>query len=272
MSLCLVGIFKNEGHIIEEWIEHYLKQGVDKFYLIDNGSDDNYQEKIQKYRDDNTLEIIFDAKKHSQVELYNTHFLTKCKSYDWVIVCDLDEFIYARKGFSTIKQYLNSLHFSIGQVFIPWKMFGSNGYNELSGKPYSSILQTFTKREKYNKGERYINTKCIVRTTYLLNFIIHGHKIINFNKIRNITTNHIKNSINDNVSAKISENILEESFLNCNHYAIQSLGWFLSVKCTRGAADDENNVRNMNYFREYDSASNDIDDFELANIQKSYSS
>lgn len=48
-TIALVSIFKNEGHIIEEWIEHYIKEGVDTFYLIDNGSTDNYIEKIQRY-------------------------------------------------------------------------------------------------------------------------------------------------------------------------------------------------------------------------------
>jgi hypothetical protein len=281
MSLCLVAIFKNEGHIIKEWIEHYLNQGVDKLYLIDNDSNDNYQEKIQKYLDNNIVEIVVDTKKHSQTELYNKHYLTKSKNYDWVMVCDLDEFIYARKGFSTIKHYLNSLHFSIGQIFIPWKIFGSNGYNDLSGKPYSNIIQTFTKRINYNKkdgfegvekvnDEKFSLTKCIVRTPYLVNFEIHSHEILNSKNIRNITSNHEKNSIHKNVFAKIDEKILEDSFLHLNHYAIQSLGWFLSVKCSRGAANTNNNIRNENYFKQFDSVSNDIDDFELSNISKKH--
>ena len=41
-NLSLIAIFKNESHILKEWIEHYINEGVDKFYLIDNGSTDNY--------------------------------------------------------------------------------------------------------------------------------------------------------------------------------------------------------------------------------------
>ena len=43
-SLCLVAIFKNESHILKEFITHYIKQGVDHFFLIDNGSNDNYSD------------------------------------------------------------------------------------------------------------------------------------------------------------------------------------------------------------------------------------
>ena len=39
--LSIVAIFKNESWILKEWIEHYLNQGVDHFFLIDNGSTDN---------------------------------------------------------------------------------------------------------------------------------------------------------------------------------------------------------------------------------------
>ena len=33
--LSVLAIFKNEGHIINEWLNHYLLEGVDHFYLID---------------------------------------------------------------------------------------------------------------------------------------------------------------------------------------------------------------------------------------------
>ena len=46
-------------------------------------------------------------KKHNQINHYNNYFLEECKKYDWVIVCDLDEFIYSRLQFKTIKEYLH---------------------------------------------------------------------------------------------------------------------------------------------------------------------
>ena len=65
---------------------------------------------------------------------------------------------------------------------------------------------------------------------------------------------------------EINENIIENSALHLNHYAIQSLDWFMKVKATRGdinAAKNEN-VRDKNYFDEYNF--NDIEDLELSNI------
>jgi hypothetical protein len=35
-------MFKNEAAIMREWIEHYLSEGVDHFYFLDDGSSDNF--------------------------------------------------------------------------------------------------------------------------------------------------------------------------------------------------------------------------------------
>ena len=32
--LAIIATFKNEGHILIEWIEHYLKMGVDHFFFL----------------------------------------------------------------------------------------------------------------------------------------------------------------------------------------------------------------------------------------------
>ena len=48
-------MFKNESYIIEQWIQHYLLEGVNHFYLIDNGSTDDYECKIKKYMNKITL-------------------------------------------------------------------------------------------------------------------------------------------------------------------------------------------------------------------------
>ena len=277
-TLCLVAIFKNESHILKEWIEHYLNQGVDKIFLIDNGSTDSYYSILQPYISSGKVDLVKDNKRHAQVELYNKHFLSKCKAYDWVIVCDLDEFIYGRKYCNSIKDFLSKVHGSFSQVFIPWKMFGSNGYDTMEHEQPSSVISTFTKRInnddiRHNKfrsfgierGGKYIYSKCIVRTKYLLFLDIHSSKTSN----KNYLTSYIKksNHIHKNESfVIIDEDIIENSALHLNHYAIQSLKWFMDVKATRGAADAANNenVRNKDYFNEYNF--NDMDDNELSNI------
>jgi len=270
MSLCLVAIFKNEAHIIKEWLEHYLEQGIDKFFMIDNDSHDSYLDVLQPYIEKKIVDLVTDAKKHAQAELYNKYFFEKSKLYDWAMTCDLDEFIYARKGFRTIKEYLNTVDETISQVFIPWKMFGSNGHQE---QP-KSVIQSFTKRTNYDKEdgfqgvlkegcEKYSFTKSIVRTKWLEVLWIHNQQTSDRNYI---TSDNQYNAVhNNNCYSKISEKILEQSHLHLNHYAIQSYNWFMKTKANRGDVNCSNYdlFRDETYFREYDAVSNDIIDMEL---------
>jgi hypothetical protein len=277
-------MFKNEYHVIKEFIEHYIQQGVDNFLMIDNNSDDNYYEILKPYIDNKIVDLISDSNKHSQVMCINNNFLEKSKIYDWVIVCDLDEFIYARKKYKNIKEYLISLDESVSQVFIPWKMFGSNGYNTIEKEQPDNLFKTFTKRTNYDKkngfqgviqseNKNYSYTKSIVKTKYLTEFGIHSHKTLNNNYISSDNNNNslLNNQYESNFCfSLISEDILENSFLHLNHYAIQSLNWFMKIKATRGDvySYSNENVRNENYFHYYDICSNDIIDEELYNIKK----
>ena len=40
--LCLICRFKNERHILFEFINHYLLEGIDQIILINDNSNDNY--------------------------------------------------------------------------------------------------------------------------------------------------------------------------------------------------------------------------------------
>jgi hypothetical protein len=279
MSLCLIAMFKNEESIMNEWLEHYLKEGVDKFFLINNNSNDNYLEVLNPYIANNIVELAHDLRKAPQAKSYNDHFLEKSKNYDWALVCDLDEFIYARKTFKTIKEYLHTLPNDISQVYVPWKLFGSNGYNSLDKQQPSKVVQSFTKRTNYNnEGDHvgiikepfgnYSFTKCIVRTKFLINLHIHNHVTSNKNYIRcdNTTSNYINQTIHPYESfCKTNEEILDNSFLHMNHYVIQSLDWFMRVKNKRGDSNsiEGDNVRNEKYFYDYDNVTNEIEDYEL---------
>jgi hypothetical protein len=281
-TLCLIAIFKNESHILKEWIEHYLNQGVDKFFLMDNGSTDEYYSILQPYIVSGKVDLVKDNKRHAQTELYNKYFLNKCKKYDWVIVCDLDEFIYGRKYCNSIKDFLGKVHNNFSQVFVPWKMFGSNGFDTMDKKQPSSVISSFTKRINYDnnknnkfrsficKGKvKYIYSKTIIRTKYLLKFEVHSSETSNKNYLTSyaLKNNHIHKNKD---FTEINEDIIENSALHLNHYAIQSFDWFMRVKATRGdinAARNEN-VRNKEYFQEYNF--NEIEDLELSNKQNTY--
>jgi hypothetical protein len=253
MELCIVAIFKNEGHALKEWLDHYLKEGVDHFFLVDNGSTDGYD--IQEYIKQGVVELWINPKKYAQIELTN-HYLQKAKKYNWVLVVDLDEFMYARNGFKTIKEYLRTVNPEIEQIKVPWKLFGSSGHI----KQPKSIIQGFTRRQKYIEFESNklaTLVKSLVRGKYLLKIGVHTH-------IASKPRVCIPNEQSYFDVGPVSEELLETSYLHLNHYRVQSWDFFKNVKMIRKSAYSKKNSKYRStklYFKENDT--NDIIDSEL---------
>lgn len=162
----MISIFKNEANILEEWINHYINEGVDIFYLIDNGSNDNYMDILDKYIKNNIVVLNVDGTRHQQANLINKYYLEDAKKCDWVISVDLDEVVYARNGFKTIKDYLSSLN-NINQIHIPWKMFGSSGFEM---QP-NNVIDNFIWR--WNPTILLFG-KCITKGNIINRLDIHG--------------------------------------------------------------------------------------------------
>jgi hypothetical protein len=256
-KICVVSIFKNEKHALEEWINHYTKEGVDHFFLTDNGSDDGYIDILDKYIKNGTVSLNINPERHQQVEHLN-FYINQVKKYDWAIVVDLDEFLYARKNYNTIKQYLSSLHKNIKQIYVPWKMFGSNGHINQT----ENIIHYFLKRNIYD-NRVLINGKCITRTRKLKKIDIHKSRT-NANGLIITSDGNVKEH-DDNNFVYTSEEMLKDSCLHLNHYAIQSWEFFSKIKMTRGdlSSSSSDHIRDKKYFDAYDN--NIVLDDELHN-------
>lgn len=264
--LSVVAIFKNESHILKEWLSHQVNEGVDHFYLINNGSTDDFRPQLQPFIDSKHVTLFEDETKWAQVQLYNKYVLPRKSESVWFMIIDLDEFVYARKGINSIKSYLKTKKSFVGMVRIPWKMFGSSGF---IAQP-STVTESFLRRSEYNgkkkpgmKNDRLDLNKVIVRSSAIRKIKNHYAKIKPWYLVEDATGRVLRKRKNH---IKVTEKILEDSFLHLNHYAIQSWDWFMKVKCTRGAANTARHeyVRDENYFRSYDSQSNDIEDLELS--------
>jgi hypothetical protein len=232
-KLSVLAMFKNESWIIEEWIKHYLSEGVEHFYLIDNGSTDDFLEKIKNYMSQITL-VRDDTRLPSGTQsfLYTKHFLNIIKSETkWIIVCDVDEYIYSRNEFTKVIDFLNSVPEHIERIWIPWKIFGSNGH---INHP-NNIVKAFTKR----KNSFYkINTgfgKCIAKTTHLINFGCCGHDIhLNSNNIMYLPNLKPLSEYN---KEGLNDDDIESFKLHLNHYMTMSEQYYREIKCIRGGGE-----------------------------------
>jgi hypothetical protein len=220
--LSVLAIFKNETMNLKVWLDHYIWQGVEHFYLIDNGSTDNPMEILQEYIDKGYITYVYGDAKHRQQQYYKDVFnLFRLKEKTvWLAVCDLDEFFFGtQKRLSKVLQ----THEKYNMVLSNWLLFGSDGLIEHPQDIRTGIL--------YRDETFHVNTKYIFKTVSIPN--------------TDPIWIHCLENVDDTYTVTDNEQI------RLNHYPIQSLEFFQKVKMTRGAADVpwSENVRNMGYFK-----------------------
>ena len=245
-SLSILSCFKNETHILKEWIEHYKTHGVEHIYMINDFSTDNFQNILNPYINDGYITLynsdIKITEENRQIKLYEKYFTGIIKESEWFFVLDLDEFLYSPNEFN-IKKIMNGYE-KYSQIEVWWHNFGSNGFKE---QPMG-VVQNFTKRCVFNEKKEFISFKCGFRGAHLKRFGIHSHEV-------------------NGLTKKITQDGGDPNLV-VNHYSIQSWKYFTSKKTKIG---DINNWRKSafslkpceysDYFNERDS--NEVVDIRL---------
>lgn len=226
--LSVLAIFKNETMNLKLWLDHYLWQGVCHFFLIDNGSTDEPLKILQEYIEKGLVTYSYQPKKHSQTQHYRNMYINK-KIQDltyWLIICDLDEFIYGvdRKLINKIKSL--SPHYDY--LICNWFMFGSD--NNI----------THPQDIRISNIHREINVDHY--TKYIFKTKLVDYKDVSKIEIHNLADNNIKNRTR-----------VTNKLIRLNHYPIQSMEFFTKVKMTRGDCNTilHDETRNMDYFNKY---------------------
>jgi len=114
IKVCLCALGKEENKYIIEYIEYYLKLGVDKIFIYDNNdiNGEKFDFILLNYIKKKYVEIInFRGKTAPQVKMLNDCYKNNYKIYDWFILYDLDEFLHL-KDFNNIKLFLSQRIFN----------------------------------------------------------------------------------------------------------------------------------------------------------------
>ena len=239
LSLCLC--IKNESKYIEAYINHYIQQGVEHFYIINNNSDDNIEEFINNSHYKSIVTLITDNRDINVygsgviIELFRQHLYSLIKEEsEWAIIVDIDEFMYGKNGY-TIKSYLKSLEPDIGGIYVIWNII--NPYKDEN----NSLISDFSIKNNIKRvNHDLMNTidgdikfandfgKTVFKTKFLnnpLNLWIHLVKIYNAKTINNygIEKNPSIEWQDNNNKIAFSEENYSKVNIALNHYAIRNL-------------------------------------------------
>merc|ERR1712166_94466 len=258
--LVIGSVFKNEADIMPEWLEHYLQQGVEHFYLIDNNSTDDFRMVLNPYITRSIVTLIDGPTKHAQRQLLTNLLPSMINDAEWILNTDIDEFLFARNKNDTIAGVLRRLPTRVSAMIFRWRMFGSSGHIH---QP-SEVRRFFTRCSAgLSPSDASVPTKWVVRTSD----VVPGRWDVHTpNTKRGVHYNECMLDMeHDNDWSKCSP---AGMVLTMNHYALMSLERFKRVKMTRGdvAAATYENVRTQSYFDSYDRMGNQTDCFELADL------
>lgn len=266
-NLVVVCTFKNESMILDRWLQHYINEGVDHFYVLDNGSLDDYMGKVQHIPGD-MITLVRDSSSpmHGlQDKLMNKYFRSLIiADATWVMVVDVDEYVYPTDPILCITDVLAGLSSNITRVWMPWKVFGSNGHTK---QPQAGVVQGFTKRapvhinlDKHALGYG----KTVARVTSGLHLLTHSSHNVGYNNEVHYSDGSLVNLGDHMTSVLITDDTIKTHPLQLNHYMFQSREYYETVKCSRGGGQSGHVKKyTMEFFDVHEPPANQIEDTAL---------
>lgn len=225
-DLSVVAIIKNERDYIEEWLNFYIISGVDHFYIYDNDSNDDTEKLLQKYIKQGLIDYVKMPGEKRQCDAYNEAIQTGRKECRYMIIVDLDEFLFCSDKNEKLKDQIERVFDSdkhIGGIIVNWLLFGSNG---LERKPEGLVIENYVRRAK-NSFEENKNYKSIIDPRKVIGFSCPHYPIYLIGKY----------AVNEKLE-RIEESKVKGSYskLRINHYFTKSKEEY-EIKKNRGKAD-----------------------------------
>ena len=255
MRVVVCAMAKNEHEYINEWVEHYVKIGVDTIYLYDN--DDVVSPLVgsyinPKYHDKVVIKNIRGQQRpHLQQDIYTGFYIKYGKTFDFCLFCDIDEFLM---GIPNLPYFLSQPKFRhINQIRVMWKLFGDNGL--ITRDMSKSVVETFTTpvksslhRNLKQKGNLEWQGKFMIRGG-LDNVLITSPHFASQNYRENIISSCYPSGTICPRSKVVIEGNYNMETIWINHYMTKSLSEFVEQKLNRNDAVYNKNITLDYYWR-----------------------
>jgi hypothetical protein len=259
--LTLGCMFKNECSVLYEYLLHYIYHGVEHFFMINDDSSDNYIEILQPFIDKNIVTLIncdqppiFDR----QTVIYTNYLIPFLEKTQWMIVADLDEFVYSPVNIDL--KYILKQYEHYGVVYLNWSFFGSSK----QVKQPKNIVDTFIQRQHVYQYPLLIDTN---KHPLMLNFSDGGWPnkpekyIVNSNNnFTKLGVHHIEGSDINSINISWRSSNQREQLIS-NHYFTQSFEYFAQKKIRKNADPTLHTTHTMDSFFNFDF--DDVEDYRL---------
>jgi glycosyl transferase family 92 len=98
ISLAICAIFRNEAPYLAEWVSFHRLQGVERFYLYDNGSTDDWRSELEPELATGRIEVRDWPDPVGQAPAYQDCLQRHRNDARWIAFIDVDEFLFSPTG------------------------------------------------------------------------------------------------------------------------------------------------------------------------------
>lgn len=207
--LGILTYFKNERSSIYEWILHYKKWGVDHIWMIDNGSQDDYN--IDDFIKEGFV-TVYKEPKLGQQNSYNKYIHEIKKEVKWLGVFDMDEFLYSKEK-DSLKQVISNINQNNKIISIQMTIFFPSTFESSE-----SIIEMNILRKCYDSDK---HPKCLFNLDLINRVSIHGFGV---DKKMHLSA--------------------DKTLLCINHYRYGSFEYLYGIKEGRGGGVHKNKYKN----------------------------
>lgn len=132
MRYTVVCSVRNEGPFLVEWITWYRQLGFTDIVVVTNDCTDHSPALLDALADrgwcTHLRRDVPDQKHICAVKLRHAHATELVRSSDWVLVCDVDEFLVIHRGDGRIADLIEAPAEPFLGMSINWRVFGTSGH------------------------------------------------------------------------------------------------------------------------------------------------
>lgn len=277
--IAIGAIFRNEKEYVLEWIAWHQSQGIDKFIIYDNESDDGTFELLELLQKHSVIDLYSIVRQDkAQIRAYEQILSDYKKSVELLTFIDADEFLVPcdeQRAIDHITDIFSDK--SVGGLALNWRVYGTSGQvDQLDGFVIDRFTQAASDERPRNHYIKSVYRPKLVKEIYPHRAVLdERYKYINSsgdNAIFSSFDGGIKPIPTGMTSGVI--NTISDMRVRVNHYALKSREEFLKKKkyggsCMFGA----DMVKGDGYFNAFEL--NDIElpisSFHYYNFKECYS-
>lgn len=187
-QLVVGAIIQNQAPFLKEWLEFHMLVGVERFYLFNNLSTDNFESVLEPYIKSGIVKLAHWPIEIKTQEDFNS---IQCSAYrrivdltaesaKWLALIDVDEYLYPTKE-EKLTDLLEDYE-DFGGLSVNWQMFGTSNCQEI---PEDKLMIEMLTRcaEANNEDNLHVKTisrpELIMRVTnpHFAKYVKHGTQV-----------------------------------------------------------------------------------------------